>query len=172
MIRGIDHIGVTVPDMEQATTFFKEAFAAKVIYDNLSAEDEPKSGKQVEKNLGLKPGTKEMRIRMLVVGNSANIELFQFANVAQQQPVIASDYGLQHVAFYVDDIDKATERFTDAGGKLLSKPNDLSSSAESGSGNQFVYGQAPWGMLIEMISYPAGINYPADSQAKRWTPPK
>ncbi|WP_192987892.1 VOC family protein [Carnobacterium mobile] len=168
--RGIDHIGVTVPDIEQATLFFQKAFAAEVIYDNLAAADEPKSGQQVEQSLGLKPGTTEMRIRMLAVGNSANIELFQFGNVSQRQPVIASDYGLQHVAFYVDDIQKAVEQFTQSGGKLLSKSNKLSSAAESGFGNQFVYGRAPWGMLVEMISYPAGINYPADSQAKRWTP--
>jgi catechol 2,3-dioxygenase-like lactoylglutathione lyase family enzyme len=28
-IRGIDHVGITVPDIEAATKFFKDAFGAK-----------------------------------------------------------------------------------------------------------------------------------------------
>jgi len=34
LIRGIDHVGVTVPDMEKATDFFKKVFGAKVACDN------------------------------------------------------------------------------------------------------------------------------------------
>ena len=34
-IRGIDHIGITVPDIETATTFLCEALGAKVIYESL-----------------------------------------------------------------------------------------------------------------------------------------
>jgi catechol 2,3-dioxygenase-like lactoylglutathione lyase family enzyme len=32
-VRGINHVGVTVPDIETATTFLIEGFGAQVIYD-------------------------------------------------------------------------------------------------------------------------------------------
>lgn len=41
-IKGINHIGLTVLDIEEATTFLKEAFGAKIAYDALTYEDEPR----------------------------------------------------------------------------------------------------------------------------------
>ena len=38
-MRGIDHIGVAVPDIEAATTFLVEAFGAEVIYQSVSKND-------------------------------------------------------------------------------------------------------------------------------------
>ncbi|MFT7865631.1 VOC family protein, partial [Salmonella enterica subsp. enterica serovar Enteritidis] len=31
-VRGIDHIGITVPDIEQATLFLEQALDARVLY--------------------------------------------------------------------------------------------------------------------------------------------
>lgn len=168
--RGIDHIGVTVPDMEEATKFFKNAFGAELAYDNLKPSEPPQEGTKAEKILGLTPGAKAVHIRLLVIGQSATIELFQFENTDHRQPLNAYDYGLQHVAFYVDDMDQAARQFTKSGGKLHTTPQDLSGNREAGNGHQFVYGRTPWGMLIELISYPEGMNYPKESETKRWTP--
>ena len=32
-VRAIEHVGITVPDLEEATRFFAEAFGAEMIYD-------------------------------------------------------------------------------------------------------------------------------------------
>ncbi|PJN48555.1 hypothetical protein PAEAM_60970 [Paenibacillus sp. GM1FR] len=37
--RGIDHIGITVPDMEQATLFLQQAFGAQLAYDHITPDD-------------------------------------------------------------------------------------------------------------------------------------
>ena len=42
--RGIQHLGVTVPDLEEATRFLVEGLGAQVSYDGLSADDEPRRG--------------------------------------------------------------------------------------------------------------------------------
>lgn len=168
--RGIDHIGVTVPDIEKATIFFKKAFGAKIAYDNEKAEDEPLAGSDVEKTLGVRKGTKVAHMRILSFENSASIELFKFVDTDQRQPSISSDYGVQHFAFYVDDIEVAANRFVEAGGELLDDPGELLGDVEDGTG-LFVYGRAPWGMLIELISYtPNELDYPEESEAKRFTP--
>jgi hypothetical protein len=45
----------------------------------------------------------------------------------------------------------------------------LLGDVEDGTG--FVYGRAPLGMLIELISYtPNGLVYTEESEAKRFTP--
>ncbi len=58
-ILGINHLGMTVPDMDEATKFFKEAFGAKIAYDGLTLADEPREGETVERQLGLPKGGKE-----------------------------------------------------------------------------------------------------------------
>lgn len=168
--RGIDHIGVTVPDIEEATAFFKKAFHAKISYDNKKLGDEPQQGEDVEKTLGLKKGAKVIHIRILSFDNGSSIELFNYKDTEQREPVIASDLGVQHFAFYVDDIQQAAKYFVEAGGELLTEPGELLGDVENGAG-KFVYGRTPWGMLLELLSYdPNQLDYPEDSEAKRFTP--
>lgn len=168
--RGIDHVGVTVPDIEEATTFFKKAFNAKISYDNKKLSDEPLQGEDVEKTLGLKSGAKVIHMRMLSFDNGSSLELFNYKNTDQKEPVIASDLGVQHFAFYVVDIQQAAKKFVEAGGELLTKPGELLGIVEGGAGD-FVYGRAPWGMLLELLSYNQNqLDYPSDSEAKRFTP--
>jgi catechol 2,3-dioxygenase-like lactoylglutathione lyase family enzyme len=121
-IRAVEHIGVTVPDLEQATTFFAEAFGAQKIYDML---DEPLRGPAVEKGLGVPEGAVIEAIRMLRLGHGPNIELFTYTGVPQRDAVVPSDYGLQHFCVYVDDIAAAAAQVEMAGGTLLSTPGDL-----------------------------------------------
>ncbi|MFD1065101.1 VOC family protein [Oceanobacillus locisalsi] len=170
LTRGIDHVGITVPDIEEATTFFKKVFHAKIAYDNKKLGDEPQQGEAVEKTLGLKKGAKVIHIRILFFDNGSNLELFHYKDTEQREPVIASDLGVQHFAFYVDDIWQTAAHFVEAGGELLTEPGELLGDVEKGTGH-FVYGRAPWGMLIELISYdPNQLDYPEDSETKRFTP--
>lgn len=119
--RGIDHVGVTVPDIEEATSFFKKVFNAKIAYDNKKPEDSPLQGEDTEKTLGLKKGAKVIHMRILTFDNGANIELFYYKNTEQKEPVLVSDLGVQHFAFYVEDVQEAAKRFTEAGGELLTQ---------------------------------------------------
>lgn len=49
--RGVNHIGLTVPDTDEATEFFRAAFGARVAYDGLTHIDAP----QWKRQLGLPP---------------------------------------------------------------------------------------------------------------------
>jgi catechol 2,3-dioxygenase-like lactoylglutathione lyase family enzyme len=164
--RGIDHVGMTVPDIEEATRFLEDAFGAIPLYDIQTPEDPPMAGIETETELGLSPGAQVIHMRLLRLGNGPSIELFQFNNADQTIPATLQDYGFQHIALYVDDLDSAAERFVGAGGTLLSTPNKLI-SFEAGKRNKWVYGRLPWGSLVEFITYPDGLQIPVD----RWTPP-
>lgn len=43
-IRGMDHVGITVQNLEEATRFFESAFGAQVIYDSVAKEDPSMEG--------------------------------------------------------------------------------------------------------------------------------
>ncbi|QHT45481.1 VOC family protein [Bacillus sp. SB49] len=171
MTRGIDHIGMTVPSIEEATAFFQEAFGAEVSYDVQRPEQEPMAGDEVEKQLGLPEGTSIIHMRLLRIGDGPTLELFELGTEPDKEPLRISDIGIHHFAFYVDNIEQASERFEAAGGSLLSPPHSLDDE-EDGPHNAGVYGKTPWGSLVELIKYPDGVDYPKGSEAPRWTPPK
>lgn len=167
IVRGIDHVGITVPDLERATRFFTEAFGATTIYDTHLRTDPPQTGKQAEDMLGLTPGACVVAIRLLRLGNGASVELFEARKEDPAHPIGVGDIGLHHIALYCDDLDSILERAAAAGATPLAGPNDLH-GPEAGAGNRMNYILAPWGMLIELISYPAGVADPAG--VPRWTP--
>jgi catechol 2,3-dioxygenase-like lactoylglutathione lyase family enzyme len=125
-------------------------------------------GAGVEVQLGLPTGAKVIQMRLLRLGEGPSLELFQVADATQRGPAGLHDIGLQHFAVYVDDIEGAAARFEAAGGELLSAPNALA-GREAGPHNRWLYARAPWGSLIELITYPDGVTVP-NSTPGRWTP--
>ncbi|RJK94280.1 VOC family protein [Vallicoccus soli] len=167
--RGIDHVGLTVPDLDAATRFFVEAFGAEVIYDTEMRGRGPVSGPGVEARLGVPPGTVQVAIRMVRLPDGPGIELFEYVVDGQRPPARACDVGLQHLALYVDDLDAALLDLVLAGGEPLSEPHPLP-GWESGEGNRFVYCRAPWGSLIELITWPSPAPYELMTPLRRWVP--
>jgi catechol 2,3-dioxygenase-like lactoylglutathione lyase family enzyme len=167
-VRGIDHIGITVPDVDAACTFLEHALGATPVYDVLKPSDPPFTGPQTEKELGIPPKSRIIHMRLMRIGNGPSLEIFQFADTHQRKSAGLNDFGYTHIAVYVDDIDAAVKRFTTAGGEMFSAPHDLA-GIEEGPHNRGAYGKAPWGSLIEFITYPDGIKYP-DTAKTRWTP--
>ncbi|CAI4170157.1 VOC family protein [Streptomyces albidoflavus] len=100
-VRGIDHIGLTVPDLEAATRFLADALGAEVLYDTLPAGRGPVGGPETEQRLGVPPGTRQLAIRMLALPDGPGIELFAY-DPPGRSPAL-HDLGWQHLALYVDD---------------------------------------------------------------------
>lgn len=165
-VRAIEHVGITVPDLEQATAFLAAAFGAEHLYDMI---DEPLSGPAIESGLGVPPGATIEAIRMLRLGDGPNLELFVYSGVPQRDPVLPSDLGLQHFCVYVDDMDAAAARLQEAGGVLLSAPGDLP-GGDAGPGNRYVYARTPWGSTVELVTYPSPQAYEATTPRRRWRP--
>ena len=158
-VRGIDHIGVTVPDLETATLFLTRAFGAVVLYDTLRRHDGPRGGPDVERRLGVPAGTQQLAVRMLALpGEGADvegpgIELFEFQGPRREPPARPCDFGWQHVAFYAEDLDEAVRSCVAAGATLLAEPQPLP-GPEAGEHNRFAYLHTPWGSTLELLTYP------------------
>ena len=167
--RGIDHVGITVPDLEAATRFLVAAFGAEPVYTNLPKNDPPEAGAEVEARLGIVPGTALLAVRTLRLGNGPALELFEMRAPEQRPAQRPSDIGLQHFSVYVDDIEKAAAQFEAAGGELLSGPNPLV-GFEKGEGNAFRYGRTPWGMTVEFMTSPGVMEFEKQAGPRRWKP--
>jgi catechol 2,3-dioxygenase-like lactoylglutathione lyase family enzyme len=168
-LRGVEHVGITVPDIEQATAFFVDVLGCELIY-----EREPPGDDSPRERLGVPAGSRIQAVSFLRCANAANIELFEFYSPEQREEFPRpSDVGIQHLALYVEDLDAAVEHLRrhhhHHGVNLMSGPNALP-GPEAGEGNRFIYARTPWGLTLELISYPAPMAYEQRSEARRWRP--
>lgn len=171
-VQGIEHVGVTVPDLEEATAFLIAALGAEVLYDmhGPSADTiDEEADRKSQEQLGTRPGTRWISSRMLRLGDGPSIELFEYADAGQRPSVTASDLGIQHFAVYVDDIDAARTAIVEAGGTAYAGPSVLP-GAEAGENNKWLYTVAPWGSIIELVSRPSPERYEETTELRRWRP--
>lgn len=165
-VRGVDHIGITVPDLDAAQQYFERVLGAEYIFDVLTG---PVSGGALEASLGLPAGTTLNAIRHLRLGNGPNLELFSYSSADQRTPARPSDLGIQHFAVYVDDIEAVADRVRCNAGEVLGSI-DFLPNAEAGPGNRYVYTRTPWGSTMELITYPSAQNYESEVPLRRWKP--
>jgi catechol 2,3-dioxygenase-like lactoylglutathione lyase family enzyme len=168
--RGVDHVGLSVVDVDTAERFLIEGLGAEFLYETLGFADPPIAGTEVERGLGIPPGARINLIRMYRLGTGPGIELFQYSAGEQHPAARACDLGWQHLAVYVDDLDAAIARFVAAGGTMLAPARDLP-GVEGGDGNRLCYLRAPFGALVELLTYPSPQPYETRTSLRRWKPP-
>jgi catechol 2,3-dioxygenase-like lactoylglutathione lyase family enzyme len=164
-LQGIDHVGFTVPDMEQAHRFFVDVLGAAHIYtlDGKRGDDD-----WMRTHLGVDPRTVIREIRFYRLGRGSNLEVFEYDPADGQAPQPRnSDLGGHHLALYVDDLDAAMATLTERGVEFMGEPT---ASGQSALGQRWVYFQSPWGMQLELVSFPAGKAYEAGAELKLWHP--
>jgi catechol 2,3-dioxygenase-like lactoylglutathione lyase family enzyme len=164
-MRGVDHVGFTVPDMQQADDFLVGILGAIPVYSlpGKSAEDD-----WMAEHLGVHPRTTITDIRFYRLANGGNVEVFTYDAADGQAPTPRnSDIGGHHLALYVDDIDQAVDYLRSHGVEVLGEPV---ASKDASLGQRWVYFRAPWGMQFELVSYPNGKAYEATTDARLWHP--
>ena len=165
-LHGVEHIGLTVPDVEKATDFFVDTLGCEAFYylGPYRADDD-----WMAVHVNVHPRTVVNKIRFLRCGNGANFELVEME--APDQQVVRpknSDIGGHHLAFYVDDIDAAVEYLKNQGVEALGTPTVRTEGPHGGQ--TWVYFLAPWGLQLELVSYPDGKAYERDYQERLWHP--
>lgn len=165
-LRGTDHIGFTVPDLEEAHFFLVDVLGAEVIY-TLGAKQAEDDWMKV--HLGVHPRTVIREIRFYRVGFGANLEVFLYESADGQNPHPRnSDIGGFHLAFYVDDLDAAVAYLREKGVEVMG--DTPTASKQSAAGQRWIYFRAPWGLQFELVSFPGGKAYEADATRTLWHP--
>ena len=151
-VRGVDHIGITVPDLVQAHEFFTEVLGCEYMY-KLGPFDHPET-EWMSEHLNVHPRAVMRQLHFYRLGGQAIFEIFEFS--APDQNVTHpknSDVGGHHVALYVDDFDVALDFVRKQGLRVLGEPTHSKNASE---GQRWVYFLSPWGMQCELVSYPNG----------------
>jgi catechol 2,3-dioxygenase-like lactoylglutathione lyase family enzyme len=164
---GFDHVGITVPDLDQAVEWFEDVMGAVA---PLTFGPFP-AGAFVASVVDVAETASIDQITMLRLGHSASIELFKYTAPDGQRHDMPknSDWSGHHVAFYVTDIEPAVEYMVSKGVRRMpAGPFTLTEGPAAGQTIQ--YFQTPWGGYIEFISYPHGMAYEAPSVKSLWSP--
>jgi catechol 2,3-dioxygenase-like lactoylglutathione lyase family enzyme len=166
-IRGIDHIGFTVPDMKQGVAFFTDVIGCRKAF-SFGPFADPK-GNFMQDLVNVNPRAEIKEITMMRCGQGSNIELFEYTSPDQKTEMPRnSDHGGHHVAFYVKDIKAAVDKARSLGLKTMMGPFDVKEGPAAGQSITYVL--TPWGMQLELISYPKGMAYEKGAKTRLWAP--
>ena len=164
---GADHVGLTVPDIEEAVAWFRNVMGA-VAPLSFGPIADPQ-GTLMQDLLGVDPRAVIDQITVLRIGHSANIELFQYEAPDQLRTHPRnSDWSGHHIAFYVTDIDAAVAYMESKGVQKFLGPFPL--TAGPAAGQTINYFKTPFGTYVELISYPKGMAYQVPSVKPLWSP--
>jgi catechol 2,3-dioxygenase-like lactoylglutathione lyase family enzyme len=164
---GMDHVGITVPDVPSAVAWFERALGCtSPLAFGPFADPE---GTFIEDLLDVHPRAVVERIQHVRCGDGPSVELFQYTSPDQDRTFRKnSDFGGKHIAFYVRHIDKAVARLEALGAEKLLGPLPVTDGPAAGQ--SINYFRTPFGTYIELISYPQGEAYAATAHVPLWDP--
>ncbi len=142
MIVGLHHVGLSVPDLEEAKTFYKDVLGFTEVFDNSWDGDRP----EADQAIGLEKTSAKMQ--MLRAGNAC-IELWEYSNPfpASKDPNYSpANHGWAHIALQVTDIFYEYERLTKAGMTFHQPPVTNVGEGRSAA----IYGRDPFGNIVEL----------------------
>lgn len=164
-LSGVEHVGFTVPDLDAATAFFTEVIGCDLIYQlgPFGSEDD-----WMADHLNVQPRAVATRINFLRCGKGPNFEIFEYKAPDQNlTPPRNSDVGGHHLAFYVEDLDAAIAHLRRHRVRILGEPTE---STGPSKGQRWVYFLTPWGMQLELVSFPDGKAYEDGAEILLWHP--
>jgi methylmalonyl-CoA/ethylmalonyl-CoA epimerase len=128
----IDHVGIAVPDLDEAIAFYRDTFGVRSVHEEVNEQQ----------------GVREA---MLAVGDgSTRIQLL--APLSPQSTIAKfidrNGPGVQQVAYTVTDIEKVSDTLRTRGLRLL---YDEPRSGTAGSRVNFVHPKDAGGVLVELV---------------------
>jgi methylmalonyl-CoA/ethylmalonyl-CoA epimerase len=131
-VRKIDHVGIAVPDLDEAIAFYRDTFGIVSVHEEVNEEQ----------------GVREA---MLAVGDGET--MIQLLAPLTPESTIAkfldrSGPGIQQLAYTVDDVEAVSAELRAKGVRLL---YDAPRRGTAGSRVNFVHPKDAGGVLIELV---------------------
>ena len=161
-VRGMDHVGITVPDIAEARAWFEDVIGCRTPL-RFGPFSDP-TGTFMQDPLEVDPRAVIPEINVLRCGTGSNIELFEYTSPGQDTRLAKnSDFSGHHLAFYVEDIDVAVAYMEAKGVRKLLGPFPVTGGPAAGQ--SINYFQAPFRDLCRADLLPArhGLQRPPPS---------
>jgi methylmalonyl-CoA/ethylmalonyl-CoA epimerase len=138
LLTAIDHVGIAVPDLEEAVAFYAEKFGLRMVHEETNEEQ----------------GVREA---MLAVGDSGSC--IQLLAPLGPESTIArfldrNGPGMQQLAYRVTDIEAVSAELRSRGLRLL---YDKPRRGTSASRVNFVHPRDAGGVLVELVEPSTGV---------------
>lgn len=135
----IDHVGIAVPDLDEAIAFYARAYGVRSVHEETNEE-------QGVREAMLAVGDGETRIQLLApLSPESTIATF----IDRNGP------GLQQLAFRVEDVEAASAALRERGLRLL---YDSPKRGTSDSRVNFVHPKDAGGVLVELVQPAPGAH--------------
>ena len=146
----LNHIGVCVPDVHRAVTWYRDVFGFTVVKAPARVpRDGSQEGEVAASVLG--PNFQEMLIAHMATADGTGFELFQFVEpdtAATARNNVEWRTGFFHIALTHPNIPEIVETIKSAGGKQRSPILELF----KGENHSICYCEDPFGNVIEIMS--------------------
>lgn len=143
MINKIDHINISVQDLESARKFFVEILGFRVKHEGVL------QGEWIDKLVGLQ-NINAKYIQMTLNETETNLELIQYFNPFGEKDSKlnqANQIGFRHMAFEVKEIEKIHRKIKDSG---VSRITDIQVYNIT---KKLCYFEGPEGIILELCEY-------------------
>jgi methylmalonyl-CoA/ethylmalonyl-CoA epimerase len=132
LLTTIDHVGIAVPDLDEALDFYARTFGVRSVHEEVNEE-------QGVREAMLAVGDGDTRIQLLApLTPESTIAKF----IGRNGP------GLQQLAFRVDDVEAVSATLRDRGLRLL---YERARRGTAGSRVNFVHPKDAGGVLVELV---------------------
>src|SRR6478752_2849352 len=133
LFTAIDHVGIAVPDLDEAIAFYRDAYGMQVLHEEVNEEQ----------------GVREA---MLAVGDSGSC--IQLLAPLTPESTIAkfigkNGPGIQQMAYRVEDIDAVCATLRERGIRLL---YEVPKNGTAGSRVNFIRPKDAGGVLVELVA--------------------
>jgi methylmalonyl-CoA/ethylmalonyl-CoA epimerase len=136
---GLDHVGIAVPDLDQAISFYRDQLGMQVTHreDNLDQQ----VAEVMLTTSEIAPASNQLQLLMPLTESSV---LNRF--------LMRRGSGLHHVAYAVSDVRSASTILRHCGVRVL---YDAPRAGTRGSQINFVHPKDTGGVLLELVEHPA-----------------
>jgi catechol 2,3-dioxygenase-like lactoylglutathione lyase family enzyme len=155
-LSSVDHVALTVPDLDRAINFYHDVFGASELYrlgpfDSADLPLMPDGCDWSEAHVNV-PGAR-LTLAMLQLGPNLLLELFQYEKPedARKTPPRNCDLGGHHIAFRVRDLEAAKAFLREKSVRLMAGPIVISGGPNPGMKVQYFLD--PWGNQLELVEY-------------------
>lgn len=150
----ITHIGLSVPDLDAAITWYEQVLGFKLLAGPYSFDSENEQHPNMTNDL-LGNHIKKMRNAHLMADNSVGIELFEFQEPNMPKPKTREYEGFFHLCLLSDDIEGLADKIASTGGK---KRSDIWNTWKN-KPYYLIYCEDPFGNIIELYNHSTETMY-------------
>ena len=136
LFTAIDHVGIAVPDLDEAIAFYRDTFGMETVHEETNEEQ----------------GVREAMVAVGDPNDPAGSCIQLLAPLSPDSTIAKfldrSGPGMQQLAYRVEDVDAVSATLRDRGVRLL---YDDARRGTSGSRVNFVHPKDAGGVLIELV---------------------